>query len=83
MPFALLIALINPFVVREGLTVFARLGEVPPFGQVDLTLEALVYGALLGLRVVAVVLACAPADRHRRPRRAAAPVPARLASARR
>jgi energy-coupling factor transport system permease protein len=58
-PLALLIALVNPFVVREGITVFARLGEVPPFGQVDLTVEALVYGLLLGVRVIAVVLACA------------------------
>jgi ABC-type multidrug transport system fused ATPase/permease subunit len=32
---------------------------VPPFGQVDLTVEALVYGLLLGARVVAVVFACA------------------------
>ena len=55
-PLVLLIALVNPFVVREGLTVFARLGEVPPFGQVDLTLEALVYGLLLAARVAAVVL---------------------------
>jgi energy-coupling factor transport system permease protein len=58
-PLALLIALVNPFVVRDGITVFARLGELPPFGQVDLTVEALVYGLLLGARVVAVVLACA------------------------
>ena len=58
-PLALLIALVNPFVVRDGITVFARLGEVPPFGQVDLTVEALVYGLLLGARVVGVVLACA------------------------
>jgi energy-coupling factor transport system permease protein len=58
-PLALLIALVNPLVVREGLTVFWRLGEVPPFGQIDLTVEALVYGALLGARVVAVALCCA------------------------
>lgn len=58
-PLALLVALINPFVVREGLTVFARLGEVPPFGQVDLTVEALVYGLVLGARVAVVLLACA------------------------
>jgi energy-coupling factor transport system permease protein len=58
-PLALLVALINPFVVRDGLTVFFRLGEVPPFGQVDLTVEALVYGLLLGGRVVAVALCCA------------------------
>jgi energy-coupling factor transport system permease protein len=56
-PFALFIALVNPFVSRNGLTVIARLGEVPPFGQVDLTLEALVYGATFGLRLLVVVLA--------------------------
>jgi energy-coupling factor transport system permease protein len=55
-PIALLVALVNPLVVRDGLTVFFRLGEIPPFGQVDLTVEALVYGALLGARVVAVAL---------------------------
>ena len=58
-PLALLFALINPFVVREGLTVFARLGEVPPSGQVDLTVEALVYGLVLGARVLIVMLAFA------------------------
>ncbi len=58
-PLALAIALINPLVVREGLTVFAQLGNVPPFGQVDLTVEALVYGALDGVRVLLVVLSCA------------------------
>ncbi|MCW3015685.1 MAG: energy-coupling factor transporter transrane protein EcfT [Solirubrobacterales bacterium] len=56
LPLALFFALINPFVVREGLTVFARLGEVPPFGQVDLTVEALVYGLVLGARVLVVML---------------------------
>jgi energy-coupling factor transport system permease protein len=55
-PLALLVALVNPLVVRDGLTVFARLGEVQPFGQLDLTVEALVYGLLLGARVVVVVL---------------------------
>jgi energy-coupling factor transport system permease protein len=56
-PFALLIAVINVLVVREGLTVIFRVGEVPPFGQVDLTLEALVYGAILGLRAVLIICA--------------------------
>ncbi|HEV2815491.1 MAG TPA: energy-coupling factor transporter transmembrane component T [Solirubrobacteraceae bacterium] len=60
-PFALFIALINPFVSRNGLTVVARLGEIPPFGEVDLTLEALVYGAMFGLRLLVVVLAFAVA----------------------
>lgn len=58
-PLALAIALVNPLVVRDGLTVFAELGSIPPFGQVDLTVEALVYGALDGVRVLLVVLVCA------------------------
>ena len=56
-PLALLLALVNALVVRDGLTVIARFGEVPPFGQIDITLEALVYGLLVGLRVVVVILA--------------------------
>ncbi len=58
-PLALLVALVNPFVVREGTTVVFRVGEVPPLGQVDLTLEATAYGAVLGARTLLVVLACA------------------------
>ncbi|HMJ34075.1 MAG TPA: energy-coupling factor transporter transmembrane component T [Baekduia sp.] len=58
-PWALVIALVNVLVVREGLTVLARVGEVPPFGQVDLTLEALVYGLLFGLRLLVVAAAFA------------------------
>ena len=57
LPFALLIAIVNVLVVREGLTVVFRVGEVPPFGQIDLTLEALVHGAILGLRAVVIMLA--------------------------
>jgi energy-coupling factor transport system permease protein len=49
----LLIALINPFVVSDGLTVIARGWLVG-----DITLEATVYGLVLGLRAVAIVLAC-------------------------
>src|SRR4051794_40676954 len=59
LPWALVIAVINMLVVRQGLTIFARLGEVPPFGQVDLTLEALVYGSLFGLRLLVVAAAFA------------------------
>lgn len=58
-PFAVLIALVNPLVVREGLTVIWRFGEIPPFGQIDVTREALVYGALLGLRALVVLLGAA------------------------
>jgi energy-coupling factor transport system permease protein len=59
LPLALLVALVNPFVVRDGLTVFARLGSIPVLGEVDLTVEAVVYGLVLGARVVVVVLCCA------------------------
>jgi energy-coupling factor transport system permease protein len=59
LPLALLVALVNPFVVREGLTVFARLGSVPVLGELDLTVEAVVFGLVLGARVVVVVLCCA------------------------
>jgi energy-coupling factor transport system permease protein len=54
-PFAIVIALINVLVRREGLTVIARLGEIPPFGQVDLTAEAFFYGVFVGMRVVVII----------------------------
>jgi energy-coupling factor transport system permease protein len=57
LPFALVIALVNPLVAREGLTVVLRLGDIGPFGQLDVTRESLVYGAILGLRALLVVLA--------------------------
>ena len=57
LPFALLIAVVNALVVREGLTVIWRFGELPPLGAVDITLEATAYGAILGLRAL-VVIAC-------------------------
>jgi energy-coupling factor transport system permease protein len=57
LPFALLIMAINALVVREGLTVIARLGPLPPLGAIDVTLEATAYGAILGLRAL-IVIAC-------------------------
>ncbi len=56
-PFALLIAVVNPLATDEGLTVWLRLGELGPFGQVDITREGLTFGAILGLRALLVVLA--------------------------
>src|SRR3954447_12841372 len=49
LPFAALIAVVNALVVRDGLTVIARFGELPPLGQIDVTREAAVYGGILGL----------------------------------
>jgi energy-coupling factor transport system permease protein len=56
LPLALSIALINALVSREGLTVIARLGDLPVLGTTDVTLEATVYGAILGLRAATLVL---------------------------
>jgi energy-coupling factor transport system permease protein len=56
LPFALLLALVNPLVSQQGLTVIARLGELPVAGRVDITLEATVYGGLLALRALALIL---------------------------
>ncbi len=50
------IVAINVLVAREGLTVFARLGDLGPFGQGDLTVEALVYGAVVALKVTVLIL---------------------------
>ena len=50
------IVFVNVLVSREGLTVFARLGDLGPFGQGDLTLEAVVYGAVIALKVMLLVL---------------------------
>jgi energy-coupling factor transport system permease protein len=52
------IVLVNLLVNRGGLTVFARLGDWGVLGQVNLTVEALVYGLVVGLRMLVVVLAC-------------------------
>jgi energy-coupling factor transport system permease protein len=55
LPFAFVIALVNPLVVREGLTVIARLGSVPVLGQLDVTAEATAYGGVLALRALVVI----------------------------
>lgn len=54
---ALPIVLVNVLVSRDGLTVFVRLGDLGPFGQGDLTVEALVYGAVIALKVTVLILA--------------------------
>jgi energy-coupling factor transport system permease protein len=50
------IVLVNLLVARQGLTVFARLGDLGPFGQGDLTVEALAYGAVIALKVALLPL---------------------------
>lgn len=50
------VMVINALVTRDGLTVILRLGQLPVLGQTDVTLEATVYGAVLGLRAAALIL---------------------------
>jgi energy-coupling factor transport system permease protein len=50
------IVLVNVLASRQGLTVFARLGDLGPFGEGDLTVEAVVYGAVVALKVTIVIL---------------------------
>ncbi len=57
-PVLVLSVAVNVLASRQGLTVFARLGEWGPLGQVDLTVEAAVYGAMFALRLLVVSLAC-------------------------
>lgn len=77
-PLALMLAVINGILVRDGVTVLWRFGELPLFGQLDLTGEAFAYGFLLALRVVVIIAASAllvaivdPDDVLRRMRRSA------------
>ena len=56
LPLGLLVMAVNMLVAQGGLTVIARLGDLPVFGQTDVTLEATVYGAVLGARAIALIL---------------------------
>ncbi len=58
-PMGVTICAINALVTRDGLTVIWRFGDLPVLGQTDVTLQATVYGAALGLRAVAIVLVAA------------------------
>jgi energy-coupling factor transport system permease protein len=58
-PLALLVVVVNPLVSQQGLTVLLDGPVVPVLGNVDVTVEALAYGAVAGLRVLVVLLAFA------------------------
>jgi energy-coupling factor transport system permease protein len=79
---ALLIVIGEALVVDRGETVLARLGDWPILGQVDITLEAIVAGSLIGLRALVTIVvfsvysACVDPDRVLRALR---PVAARSA----
>jgi energy-coupling factor transport system permease protein len=53
-PFAVVVMAINVLVSRDGATVIFRGPNTPWAGQIDFTLEALVYGGVLGLRILAL-----------------------------
>jgi energy-coupling factor transport system permease protein len=50
------IVFVNVLASRDGLTVFARLGDLGPFGQGNLTLEAVVYGLVIALKLTILIL---------------------------
>lgn len=52
---AVVLVAINALVSRAGITVIARLGELPVLGRLDVTAEAVAYGAVQGLRMLVVV----------------------------
>jgi energy-coupling factor transport system permease protein len=54
---ALLIVVVNGLVTDRGVTVLARFGHFPLLGQVNVTAEALVAGASIGLRAMAAMIA--------------------------
>ena len=62
LPMALAIVVINALVAREGLTVVARLGDGGPFGQLDITAEALAFGGEFALVLIVVMAVAALAS---------------------
>jgi energy-coupling factor transport system permease protein len=56
-PFALAIAIVNALVSRDGVTVLLTSNPLPVIGPLDITLEALTYGGILGLRALVLLLA--------------------------
>jgi energy-coupling factor transport system permease protein len=56
-PFALVIALVNALVSREGATLLLTSDPLPVIGPLDITLEAVEYGLILGLRALVILLA--------------------------
>lgn len=53
---ALLVAFFNPLVNRQGADVLVYGPRLPVLGRLDITLEAVVYGAVSGLRILLVIV---------------------------
>src|SRR5262245_48166219 len=59
LPLMVTMIVINVLVTHRGSTVLLRGWDVPVLGRTDVTLESLVAGATIGMRVVVIVLAFA------------------------
>lgn len=59
LPVTILIALVNPVVSQQGVTVLVAGVHLPLLGTFDITQEAIVYGLILGLRSAAIFAVCA------------------------
>jgi energy-coupling factor transport system permease protein len=59
LPLLALMVIVNALVYHRGETVLLRGWELPVLGNTDVTLESLVAGGAIGLRIVVVVLAFA------------------------
>jgi energy-coupling factor transport system permease protein len=57
LPFALAIAVVNALVDRTGATLLLTTDPLPVIGPLDITLEALELGGILGLRALVAILA--------------------------
>jgi energy-coupling factor transport system permease protein len=58
-PIALVMALINPIATQNGVTVLVAGVNLPLFGTIDVTQEAVVYGLILGFRSLTIFAICA------------------------
>src|SRR4051794_20568337 len=58
-PLLIFMVVVNALVTHRGDTILVRGWDIPVLGNTDVTLESLVAGLAIGLRVVAVVLAFA------------------------
>lgn len=58
-PVTFLIAIVNPIVSQQGITVLVAGIQLPLLGTFDITREAVVYGLILGLRTTVIFAICA------------------------
>ena len=54
----LLIMIINPLVIRTGATILWMSPQLPLLGRMEISLEAICYGAAMGMRLMTLLLIC-------------------------